>query len=193
MSAYLVSTESISTMVKSILHHAEFRGDHHSDNAIKKTLQKYHNEGIAKNIDGHNWLDTDGSEFEQRLYDLLLNINLLSLGCRYGEDQTKDWTTEPDRYKYDNKAPVVKIPALINLIDNWMYQACEGVASETDFYKLMQDIKSKLALAYIDQQQKDKKTYWGIDSYEELKNNDLIVNYGAVNISRMIKTSHANL
>lgn len=189
MSAHLVATESLSVITKSILHYAEFRGDYHSDNAIKRTLAKYHNESSVS----QSWLDPDGAEFEDRFYTLLLNINLLSLGCRYGEDEIKDWTTQPDVYKYDNQAPIVTIPVLINLIDNWSYQACEGVAAETDFYKLIQQLKSKLALAYIDQVQRDQKTYWGIDSYTELENKDVIVNSGAVNISRMIKTSTAQL
>lgn len=102
-----------------------------------------------------------------KLFSKLVEINMLSLLERYG-DADKEWGTSAKAYTYDPYAPVVSVPVLIDLLDNWQYQSCEGVAAETDFYKLTETIQNKLAREYVRRMRPYTDTVWGIDDYSEL-------------------------
>jgi hypothetical protein len=102
-----------------------------------------------------------------KLFSKLLEINMLSLRERY-DDADALWGESATAYKCDPSAPVVSIPVLIDLIENWQYQACEGTAVETDFYKLTEAVKAKLALEYVQRTKPDEDTVWGISDYMEL-------------------------
>jgi hypothetical protein len=173
MSAYLTTNETLSVITKSITHYATQK--RYGESSIAVILNKYHSINETK-----GWLNVDNKEFEERFYSLLLQINLVSLGQRY--EDIKDWTTDANKYKFDKLSPVVSIPALVNLISNWEYQSCEGIANETDFFKMIVEIKKELALLYL---KRDEIKYWGIDKYSELENEDVISPAGSINLSRL--------
>lgn len=180
MSAYLVSDKSLSVITKSILHYADTAIDHVK--YLYNVIEKYHNGYLIKK-----------SEYSDRkpgenLFYKLLEINLLSLGQRY--EDIKDWSQDSESYKYDPKAPVVSIPILIDLLDNWQYQACEGCANETDFYKLTEKIQDTLSRMYV-KINKRHETVWGIDTYKELEDipGAVVLPGDAILLSKMLSNN----
>ena len=170
MSAYLTSKETRSIITKSIKHYSK-----NSEIYLEYPLKKYHSKNEME------WLNPENKEFEQRFFYLLTNVNMVSLGQRY--DDIDSWGDEAKNGEYDKNAPIVKIPFLIRLMDNWTYQSCEGLAEETDFYKLIQELKSKLAFYFLEKNHPVEA--WGVDSYEEIKEKDLEIPRNAVLISSM--------
>lgn len=177
MSAYLVSNQCMSVIAKSIVNYATSPRDEFY--AVQSLLNKYHNE--TGNID-MGWLSVKDTACEEKLHSLLTHINMISLHERY--EDVKDWQESADKYEYDKLAPVVDIPTLIDFIDCWEYQSCEGIGNETAFYKMMSEIKKQLALVYV--KRMGKAEYWGISEYSEIKQNNLVAPEGSINISRMI-------
>ena len=153
MSAYMVTNETVSVIAASIKEWVTRSG------IGQYILEQYH----------HGYLDIDNPEFEQRLHGKLVELNALSLFERYGDK------VDTSAYIYDINSPVVSIPMLLDLLRCWMYQSCEGVAVESDFYKLIELLAGKLAIEYIGNQ---RETIWGIDSYNDIPQEDKIIKIG---------------
>jgi hypothetical protein len=161
MSAYLVADKSLSVCARSIEHFAE-RKPQFGTNAIWQALDRYHNHFLTQPSYG----DAE-AQIAEKLFSKLVEINMLSLLERY-DDADACWGTSARAYTYDPGAPVVAIPVLIDLLDNWQYQSCEGMAVETDFYKLTVEIQNRLAREYVRRTRDYTDTVWGIDDYAEL-------------------------
>jgi hypothetical protein len=162
MSAYLVSDKSLSVMAKSIEYWASQKPELENHNALWKALNDYHDRYLTQ--------PTHGSAevfMAEKLFANLLRFNMISLRERY-DDADEHWGKTAITYEFDGEAPIVSIPVVIDLLDNWQYQACEGAAAETDFYKLTEVVKARLALAYVKKTRPYEDTVWGIDEYSEL-------------------------
>lgn len=160
MSAYLVADKSLSVIARSIEHFTNLT-PHYGTNDLWKALDTYHNHFFTKPTYGETQVQMAG-----KLFSKLLETNMLSLRARYDADAR--WGAREQAYTYDRAAPVVAIPVVIDLLDNWQYQACEGVAVETDFYKLTVEIQNRLAREYVRRTKPYEGTVWGIDDYAEL-------------------------
>lgn len=163
MSAYLISTKQASVIAKSLYHYAKKSAEEIN---LGYHFNKYHAQ------ESGSWLSLDSENWADKLFSLLMSTNELSLSERYNNQKKND-------FEYDSKAPIVSIPCLIDLISNWSYQSCEGVAMETDFYKLMMTVQGKIAIYYAKQ---GRETVWGIDDYSDLSNSDLITPVGSVSL-----------
>jgi hypothetical protein len=162
MSAYLISTKQASVIAKSLYHYSKELADEIN---LDYVFNGYHEQMGS-------WLSLDSENWQEKLFSLLMSTNELSLSERYNDKAKND-------FKYDEKAPIVSIPCLIDLISNWSYQSCEGVAEETDFYKLMMKVQGKIAIYYAKQ---GRETLWGIDDYSDIDNVDLITPVDSVSL-----------
>ena len=162
MSAYLVANTSLSVIARSVEHFAN-RTTQFGENALWKTMDTYHNHFLTAASYGDTEIRMAG-----KLFAKLVEVNMLSLLERY-DDAEVCWGVTAKSYTYDPFAPVVSMPVVIDLLDNWQYQASEGVAVETDFYKLTVEIQNKLAREYVRRTRPYTETVWGIDNYSELE------------------------
>lgn len=173
MSAYLVSDKQLSVMAKSLAYYC-------NRHPFTKSFMLHK---LRYTVNSEEFDNLTDAWMAEKFFKRMLNLNVFSLAERYEENTFDKVSEDNETYKYDDNAPILEIPALIKLIENWQYQSCEGNAENTQVYILFEVLKNELAVFYAT---KNLKGYWGVNDYSDIKEEDIAISGNAISLMSLV-------